>query len=132
ERTDFMTSGSGEKSHAKCGTGTLAGARRRHIHLIDQRMPDISHRHIVLAIKTLLERKDDEHAIDDFRDALHPPTPPRPYLWRDVVDDAHAHVLAVFREAEVKVGIVDQHHGVRFLACDCVDHLVQHTPEHAE
>ena len=66
--------------------------------LVDQRMPDVRHRHCVLPIEVFLERQDDDHPVDVLGDLLHPPPPPRPYLRRDVVDHAQPQLAAAPRQ----------------------------------
>ena len=85
--------GSSAMRRASASRGGLLDVRE----LLDQRMPDVGHRHAVLAVELLLEREDHDHPVDVPCDVPHSPLPPRPHLRRDVIDDAQPELLAALR-----------------------------------
>ena len=100
--------------------------------LLDERMSDVGHRHVVRFVELFLEREDDEHPVDVLRDVPHSPPPPGPELRRDVVDDVQPQLLAALGQAQVELGIVDEEDDVRTFALDLLDDLIEDAPEHRQ
>jgi hypothetical protein len=63
---------------------------------------------IVFAIEILLERQDDEQAIDAFLDAMDAAAMPGPELWGDVVEHADTAGVGPAGDAQVEARIVDE------------------------
>src|SRR5260221_11554428 len=120
-------SGAGPRS----GLGSACGVHRL-VQLIDQRMPHIRHRHAMLAIELLLEGKDHQHVIDDPGDLLYPAAAPRPDLRGNVIEDAHAELMAPAGHTQVELRIVDEDDGIRAVSLDSCDQLDEYPPEEAK
>ena len=78
---------------------------------------------------TLFEGEDDQHLAHvtlDLRDALRPP---RPELRADIVDDGNAAPVKLARQAEVPVGKVDEHGGVRFAGIHRAQQFAEFAPD---
>ena len=65
--------------------------------------------HARLPVERLLEREDHQHPGDRLPDGAHASPPPGPDLRRDVVDDGNAAAAQLARQAQVEVGVVDEH-----------------------
>src|ERR1035441_2647826 len=65
-----------------------------------------------LAIEALLEREDQQHPANVFAYLLDAALLPRPELRADVVNDRHAALVQLARQAQVELGEVDEHGGV--------------------
>ena len=76
-------------------------------------MADKFRRNAALAIKLFFEGKDHQHLANIFPHALNAALLPRPQLRADVVDHRHAALVQFAGQAQVKVGEVDEHSGVR-------------------
>ncbi len=114
------------------GAGCRVRWRGDLVQLVDQRVPDIRHRHAVLAVERLLEGEDHQHVVDDFGDLLHPAAAPGPHLRGDVIQHLHAELVTARCHAQVELRIVDEHHRVRPFLLDARDQLVEHAAEEAE
>src|ERR1700690_3993328 len=65
-----------------------------------------------LAIEALLEGEDHQHLANVFAYLLDAALFPRPQLRADVVNDRHAALVQLARQAQVEIRKVDQHGGV--------------------
>ena len=101
----------------------LAGDARRG--QVGQRMADELRRNAALAIKLLFEGKDHQHLANVLAHALDAALLPRPQLRADVVDDGHAALVQLARQAQVEVGEVDEHGGVRTASLGFANHLAK-------
>src|SRR5437879_4427974 len=95
-------------------------------------MADVRRLNSMIAVEGLLERKDDDHAIDVLRNLLHASAPPGPELRRNVVDDAQSQLSARAGHAQIETGVIDEQHDIRFLARDLGNRLLVDPPEHAQ
>ncbi len=103
--------------------GAVCGRTRE----LDERVAHEGHGHAGLAVERLLEGEDHDHVRDALADRAHPPAAPRPHLRRDVVDDGDAAPLQLAGEAQVELGVVDEHRHGRALPL----HLLEDGAEHA-
>src|SRR5664280_2627267 len=83
--------------------------RRRQV---GKRMADKLRPKAAFAIEALLEREDDQHLANVFPHLLDAALLPRPELRADIVNDGHAELVELARQAQVEFGEVDEHRGV--------------------
>ena len=67
-------------------------------------------------IDLFLERKDDQHLVDELTNLLDPSFTPGPDLWADVVDDGDAGILQTLRKPQIEIGKVDENRSRRRFA----------------
>src|SRR5262249_30223321 len=99
---------------------------------VHERMPDERDGYPRFLVELFLEREDHEHARDRLADLVDTPAPPRPDLRRDVVDDGNVAALELAGEAEVEVGVVDEHREIRPLAVPPGEQAAKDPAETAE
>src|SRR5664280_395570 len=83
--------------------------RRRQV---GKRMADKLRLNAALAVEALLERENHQHLANVFPHLLDAALLPRPELRADIVNDGHAELVQLARQAQVEFGEVDEHRGV--------------------
>src|ERR1019366_1337542 len=92
---------------------------------VGKRMADKLHLNAALAIEAFLEGEDHHHPANIFAHALDAALLPRPKLRADVVNDRHAALVQFARQAQVEIGKVDEHRGVRPPPFDLAHHVAK-------